>query len=82
MPAQISKSLDNMEAVLHQAGFHFSDIVQLKYYTTDIVAFSEAAKVLMERISKEGCKPSSTLLGVAALFHPDIVVEIEAIAVK
>lgn len=82
MAAQISKSLDNIETVLHQAGFQLSNIVQLKYYTTDIVAFSEAVKELMERISKEGCKPSSTLLGVTALFHPDIMVEIEAIAVK
>lgn len=82
MAAQINKTLDNIETVLHQAGFEFSDIVQFKYYTTDIVAFSEAAKELMERIIKKGCKPSSTLLGVTALFHPDIMVEIEAIAVK
>ena len=83
MASQISKSLDNIETILRQAGFQFSDIIQLKYYTTDIVAFSEAAKELLERISKGGCKPpSSTLLGVTALFHPDIMVEIEAVAVK
>ena len=33
------------------------------------------------RLQAAGCKPSGTLLGVVSLFHPDILVEIEATAV-
>ncbi len=82
MAAQINKSLDNIETVLHQADFQLSDIIQLKYYTTDVAVFSENGQALMDRLNKAGCKPSSTLLGVKELFHPDIMVEIEALAVK
>ena len=55
--------------------------VIITYYTTDIEAFSQAGGVLGERLGKGGCKPASTLLCVSSLFHPDIVIEIEATAV-
>ena len=82
MASQINQALDNVEAVLSEAGFNLSEVVRLKYYTTDVNAFTEAAVVLGERLAEAGCRPSSTLLGVAGLFHPDILVEIEATAVR
>lgn len=80
MAAQIHQAFDNLETVLHEAGVQLSDVVRLTYYTTDMKAFLKAGAVLGERLGKGGCKPASTLLCVAALFHPDIVVEIEATA--
>ncbi len=82
MALQISQALNNVEAVLSEAGFNLSEVVRLKYYTTDVNAFTEAAGVLGKRLAEAGCRPSSTLLGVASLFHPDIMVEIEATAVR
>lgn len=82
MAAQLRLCLDNLETVLEQAGFHLSQLVQLKYYTTDMAAFSAATHVLAERFAQGECRPASTLLGVNALFHPDILVEIEALAVR
>lgn len=82
MSGQINKSLDNLESVLQHAGFQLSDIIQLKYYTTDTAAFSAAGHQLVERLNNAGCKPTSTLLGVKSLFHPDILVEMEALAAK
>ena len=79
---QINQALNNIEAVLSKAGFNLSEVVRLKYYTTDVNAFTEAAVVLGKRLAEAGCRPSSTLLGVASLFHPDILVEIEATAVR
>ena len=81
MAAQIHQVFDNLETVLHQAGVRLSDVVRLTYYTTDIEAFWKAGGVLGERLGKGGCKPASTLLCVSSLFHPDIVIEIEATAV-
>jgi enamine deaminase RidA (YjgF/YER057c/UK114 family) len=40
-----------------------------------------AARELMPVMAADGCTPASTLLGVAALFHPDIMIELEATAV-
>ncbi len=81
MEAQINQVFDNLETVLRQAGVRLSDVVRITYYTTDMEAFSKAGHVLGERLQKGECRPASTLLGVASLFHPDIVFELEATAV-
>lgn len=82
MPAQINAAVDHLEKVLQHAGYQLSDVVRLNYYTTDVKAFHAAGKVLGERLQRGKCVPSSTLLGVAALFHPDAMIEVEATAVK
>ncbi len=81
MEKQISQIVDNIETILQQADLKLSDIVRITYYTTDVKAFSEAYPVLISRFEKENCKPATTLLGVAALFHPDCLVEFEATVV-
>ena len=57
----------------------FANVVRLNYYVTDVPAFLQASPQAAARLG--GVKPPGTLLGVAALFHPDIVIEIEATAV-
>jgi enamine deaminase RidA (YjgF/YER057c/UK114 family) len=81
MVAQVDQALHNLETVLGQAGLKLANVVRLNYYTTDVLAFIAAAPRFGARLQQAGCKPSSTLLGVASLFHPDILVEIEATAV-
>ena len=44
-------------------------------------AFMAQAGDLVPIFAGDGCKPVSTLLGVAALFEPEIMVELEATAV-
>ncbi|HXC52035.1 MAG TPA: RidA family protein [Candidatus Limnocylindrales bacterium] len=80
MSAQIVQALDNLETVLSAAGFSLSDVVRVTYYTTDVDAFIEGAGAGVGRLVGAGCRTASTLLGVARLFHPDILVEIEATA--
>ncbi len=81
MAKQVSQALNNLETVLKEAGLTLGNVVQLKYYTTDIAAFLNAGPAFGSRLAAAGCKPSSTLLGVAGLFHPDIMIEIEATAI-
>jgi enamine deaminase RidA (YjgF/YER057c/UK114 family) len=81
MAAQINQALNNLETVLRHAGLTLSNVVRLNYYTRDVAAFLEAAATVGPRFQAAGCQPASTLLGVASLFHPDILVEIEATAV-
>jgi enamine deaminase RidA (YjgF/YER057c/UK114 family) len=80
MRAQVRQALDNLETVLGQAGLGLGDVVRLNYYTTDIQAFFGASDVLAERFQAAGCRPASTLLGVAALAFPEFMIEIEATA--
>lgn len=77
---QIIQILDNLESILDQSDLQPSDIVRLTYFTTDTSGFSNNNKVLIDRLNDWNCKPATTLLGVKSLFHPDCLVEIEAIA--
>jgi 2-iminobutanoate/2-iminopropanoate deaminase len=81
MSAQITQAMDNLETVLRQAGAELSDVVRLNYYTTDVDGFFEAYDAVITRLSGAGCSPASTLLGVARLAFPELLVEIEATAV-
>jgi enamine deaminase RidA (YjgF/YER057c/UK114 family) len=76
---QLSQAFDNLETVLAQADMTLANVVRLNFYTTDLPAFFKATPHVLGRLG--GQKPPGTLLGVAALFHPDIVIEIEATAV-
>ena len=80
MRAQVTLALDNVETVLAQAGLELGDVVRMNYYVTDIDAFFGAADVLGARLQAAGCRPASTLLGVARLAFPEFLIEIEATA--
>jgi enamine deaminase RidA (YjgF/YER057c/UK114 family) len=82
MAGQLTKAFDNLETVLTAAGLKLADVVRLNYYVTDVPAFFAASAIVGTRLRDAPCKPSGTLLGVAALFHPDAMVEIEATAVE
>ena len=81
MGAQIAQTLDNLETVLENAGFQMSDVVRLNFYTMDVERTMGAWSVIQNRLQQSGCRQVSTLLGVAGLYHPDILIEIEATAV-
>ncbi len=81
MAAQITLALDNFETVLDEAGMTFSNVVRLDYYTTDMDAFLSSYSGLTERLKKANIQPASTLLGVARLALPQLLVEIDGIAV-
>jgi enamine deaminase RidA (YjgF/YER057c/UK114 family) len=83
MAAQLRQAVANLETVLQAGGFDLTDVVRLNYYTTNVDAFMQGAGAGgLARLAEMNCRPSSTLLGVARLFHPDIMVEIEATAMK
>ena len=82
MTAQLKLSFDNLETVLRQADFSLADVVRLTVYTTDVDALLEAWPTLVGRLKAGECRASQTLLGVARLAFPELLVEIEATAMK
>lgn len=84
MKAQIAQTLDNLETVLRAAGYGLSDVVRLNYYTTDIESYWKADEAVdvVGRFERAGCRPASTLLGVADLAWPELLVEMDATAVQ
>jgi enamine deaminase RidA (YjgF/YER057c/UK114 family) len=79
--AQFRAAWSNRKDALAAAGMDPTNIVRLNLYTTDVPAFMAQAGDLIPIFAGDGCKPVSTLLGVAALFEPDSMVELEATAV-
>jgi enamine deaminase RidA (YjgF/YER057c/UK114 family) len=81
LAAQVTLALDNLEAVLKEAGMSLSNVVQLNMYTTDMDKFFEGYMEITQRLGKAGVQPASTLLGVARLAFPPLMIELEATAV-
>ncbi|MFE2009914.1 RidA family protein [Streptomyces sp. NPDC059491] len=81
MAAQLTLSLDNLEAVLDEAGMSLADVVRLNVHTTDVDELFRHYGVLAARLGAAGVAPVSTMLGVSRLAIPSLMVEIEATAV-
>jgi len=79
--AQFRLAWSNLKDALSAADMGPADIVRLNMYTTDVKGFMAAAGELVPIFAGDGCKPVSTLLGVAELFEPEIMIELEATAV-
>jgi len=81
MAAQLGLSLDNLEAVLHEAGMSLANLVRLNIYTTDVDLLVQHYGVLASRLGVAQVAPTTTLLGVARLAIPSQMVELEGTAV-
>lgn len=77
---QARQALSNLKAMVEAAGGTINDIIKVNTYLTDLRYREELARVRAE-FFPEGRLPASTLVGVAGLADPDMLVEIEAIAV-
>ncbi len=78
--AQFRLAWSNLKDALAAADMGPTDIVRLKMYTTDVDVFMEKAGELVPIFAEDGCKPVSTLIGVARLFEPETMIELEATA--
>ncbi|WP_059006525.1 RidA family protein [Streptomyces specialis] len=81
MAAQVALSLDNLEAVLGEAGMSLAHLVRLSVYTTDVDLLFRHYGVLASRLGAAGVAPTMTMLGVTRLAIPTLMVELEGTAV-
>ncbi len=81
MAAQVALAVDNLESVLREAGMSLADVVRLNIYTTDVDVFFEHYGELASRTAAAGVAPPGTILCVARLAYPELLVELEATAV-
>ncbi|MGW6548510.1 RidA family protein [Streptomyces massasporeus] len=81
MAAQLALSLDNLEAVLAEAGMSLANLVRLNVYTTDVDLLFPHYGVLAARLGAAEVAPTTTMLGVTRLAVPGQLVELEGTAV-
>lgn len=81
MAAQLALAVDNVEAVLAEAGMTLSNLVRLNVYTTDVDLLLQHYGVLSGRLGAAGVAPTTTMLGVTRLAIPGQTVELDGTAV-
>jgi len=80
MRMQIRQVGENLRAALEAAGAGLSDLVKTTTFVTDIDEFFRHVDVRHDYLGV--ALPASTTVEVRRLSHPDLMVEIEAIAIK
>lgn len=80
MTLQTEYIIKKIEHTLVEAGFSLKDVVRTRIFMTDISLWEEVAKV--HSYLFEDVMPAFTLIEVSKLIHPDLLIEIEATAIK
>jgi len=79
MYRQTRSVMDTIFSALAQAGAAREDLVYTKTYLTDLAGAADYTRAWLEALGE--VRPTSTLLGIPALIHPEMLIEIEAEAI-
>ena len=77
--AQIRLVFENLGRALAAQGAGWDDVVKLTYYVTSVDALETVRSVRDEFVDTDA-PPTSSLVQVAGLIRPDLLVEVEAVA--
>ncbi len=83
--AQTKQAFDNILSVLKAAGCGMKDVVRFQTFLThasDIDGFMQARREVFPGYFPDGVYPPNTILVVSRLVQPELLIEIEAMAVK
>ena len=79
--SQTSVCLENIEAILLEAGLSRNSIVRLNAYVIDRKHMEGYMNVRDRFTAALNCKPTSTLMIVSGFTRPEFLVEVEALAI-
>jgi reactive intermediate/imine deaminase len=79
--AQTRQVFENLTRALEAADAAWSDVVKLDYFLRDVDQIG-AVRAIRDEYVDTANPPASTLVEVSSLFSPDVLVEIQAIAIK
>lgn len=72
--------LEKISRTLEQAGFHLNDVIRTRMYVTDISRWEEYGRAHAEFFGE--IRPATSMVEVARLIDPDMLIEIEIDADK
>ncbi|WP_175760091.1 RidA family protein [Burkholderia anthina] len=76
---QIDVAFKRLEAILKHLGLDFTDVVELVSYHVDIGSQLAAFREVKEQYIRSDF-PAWTILGVASLARPELIIEIKVVA--
>lgn len=80
--AQVKQVFENLQTALKAAGATFADVVKMNTYVVGLtVERRNRIREIRRNYLNMDQPPASTLAGVEALYDPEVLIEIEAIAV-
>ena len=80
MAAQMREAYAGVTRVLAMFGAEPSDVVDETLFVTDMMAAATCAKQVRGEVYGDAFEVASTLIGVAALGSPDLMIEIKCVA--
>jgi reactive intermediate/imine deaminase len=81
MEAQATQVFENLTAALAAAGASWPDVVKLNYFVVDVTQIAVVRSV-RDRYVDTAQPPASTLIEVGGLFRDDVLIEVDAVAVR
>jgi enamine deaminase RidA (YjgF/YER057c/UK114 family) len=79
MRAQLRQVCENIGRALRSVGADFDDVVKTTTFTTDVDEYHRVSDERFKYFRRD--LPTSAMIGVVRLSHPDLMVEVEAMAV-
>jgi enamine deaminase RidA (YjgF/YER057c/UK114 family) len=77
--AQTRLAMENVGRALEAAGASWADVVKLTFFVVEVTALETIRAVRDEFVATDR-PPASSLVQVAGLFRPDLLIEVEAVA--
>lgn len=75
-------ALRRLGETVAEGGMTMADVVQIRVSTTDLATCKARYAVLLDALAAVDCRPASLLAEVSALSDEDMLIEIEAVAMR
>jgi enamine deaminase RidA (YjgF/YER057c/UK114 family) len=78
--AQVRQAFENVRLALTATGMTFNDVVKMQFFLTDIANLPLVRDIRDEYINTDQ-PPASTSVQVVALFRPEVMFEMDVVAI-
>lgn len=79
--AQVRQAFENVRLALEATGMTFNEVVKMQFFLTEMANLPQVREIRDEYIDTDQ-PPASTSVQVVALFRPDVMFEMDVVAIS